>query len=135
MKGHGLAAIDAQINKWSRLRPQELFHADLPQGYQISQLYHPLVGEGLPTIEVDEKANAGRQGDRIERIHVEQYAGKLDARPASHDVLRRPEPFGRRVDGDCVEARHALPAWFAYVRKLRAIRAMSARATAIWHEG
>ncbi|MGO1303457.1 MAG: Asp-tRNA(Asn)/Glu-tRNA(Gln) amidotransferase subunit GatB, partial [Sphingomonas parapaucimobilis] len=39
-------AIDAQINKWSRFDRKNYFYADLPQGYQISQLYHPLVGEG-----------------------------------------------------------------------------------------
>ena len=39
-------AIDAQINRWSRFDRKNYFYADLPQGYQISQLYHPLVGEG-----------------------------------------------------------------------------------------
>ncbi|MGH6781748.1 MAG: Asp-tRNA(Asn)/Glu-tRNA(Gln) amidotransferase subunit GatB, partial [Sphingomonadaceae bacterium] len=39
-------AIDAQINKWSRFDRKNYFYADLPQGYQISQLYHPIVGEG-----------------------------------------------------------------------------------------
>ncbi len=39
-------ALDAQINTWSRFDRKNYFYADLPQGYQISQLYHPLVGEG-----------------------------------------------------------------------------------------
>ena len=39
-------AIDARINRWSRFDRKNYFYADLPQGYQISQLYHPLVGEG-----------------------------------------------------------------------------------------
>lgn len=71
-------AIDAQINKWSRFDRKNYFYADLPQGYQISQLYHPIVGEGSLTIEADEKA--GIPADKvigIERIHVEQDAGKL----------------------------------------------------------
>ncbi|QDK33316.1 MULTISPECIES: Asp-tRNA(Asn)/Glu-tRNA(Gln) amidotransferase subunit GatB [Sphingomonadaceae] len=71
-------AIEAQINKWSRFDRKNYFYADLPQGYQISQLYHPLVGEGSLTIEADEKA--GIPADKvigIERIHVEQDAGKL----------------------------------------------------------
>ncbi|ODU26252.1 Asp-tRNA(Asn)/Glu-tRNA(Gln) amidotransferase subunit GatB [Sphingopyxis sp. SCN 67-31] len=71
-------AIDAQINKWSRFDRKNYFYADLPQGYQISQLYHPLVGEGSLTIEADEKAGI-KEAKRIaiERIHVEQDAGKL----------------------------------------------------------
>ena len=71
-------AIDAQINKWSRFDRKNYFYADLPQGYQISQLYHPIVGEGAIEISLDEK-NPDASGKRIgvERIHVEQDAGKL----------------------------------------------------------
>ncbi|WP_341209392.1 Asp-tRNA(Asn)/Glu-tRNA(Gln) amidotransferase subunit GatB [uncultured Sphingomonas sp.] len=66
-------AIDAQINTWSRFDRKNYFYADLPQGYQISQLYHPLVGEGAIEIEVgDDTKTIG-----VERIHVEQDAGKL----------------------------------------------------------
>jgi|TARA_R110002012_G_scaffold85159_18_gene212521 aspartyl-tRNA(Asn)/glutamyl-tRNA(Gln) amidotransferase subunit B len=71
-------AIEAQINKYSRFDRKNYFYADLPQGYQISQLYHPIVGEGQLLIEADEKA--GIPEDKvigIERIHVEQDAGKL----------------------------------------------------------
>ena len=71
-------AIDAQINIWSRFDRKNYFYADLPQGYQISQLYHPLVGEGALTIDADEKAGiAAPKRIGIERIHVEQDAGKL----------------------------------------------------------
>lgn len=66
-------AIDAQINKWSRFDRKNYFYADLPQGYQISQLYHPLVGEGAIEVEVDGETKA----IGVERIHVEQDAGKL----------------------------------------------------------
>ncbi|MBC7507060.1 MAG: Asp-tRNA(Asn)/Glu-tRNA(Gln) amidotransferase subunit GatB [Sandarakinorhabdus sp.] len=66
-------ALGAQINKWSRFDRKNYFYADLPQGYQISQLYHPIVGEGALAIETE-------AGDRsligIERIHLEQDAGK-----------------------------------------------------------
>ncbi|VXC51953.1 Asp-tRNA(Asn)/Glu-tRNA(Gln) amidotransferase subunit GatB [Sphingomonas sp. 8AM] len=66
-------AIDAQINKWSRFDRKNYFYADLPQGYQISQLYHPIVGEGAVDIEIgDDTKTIG-----VERIHVEQDAGKL----------------------------------------------------------
>ena len=66
-------AIDAQINKWSRFDRKNYFYADLPQGYQISQLYHPLVGEGA--VEIEDGGTTKRIG--VERIHVEQDAGKL----------------------------------------------------------
>src|ERR1700741_3527521 len=48
-------AIEAKINKWSRFDRKNYFYADLPQGYQISQLYHPLVGEGQIDSVLDEK--------------------------------------------------------------------------------
>ncbi|MBJ6120786.1 Asp-tRNA(Asn)/Glu-tRNA(Gln) amidotransferase subunit GatB [Sphingomonas mollis] len=71
-------AIDAQINKWSRFDRKNYFYADLPQGYQISQLYHPLVGEGAIEISLDDKnPDAAGKTIGVERIHVEQDAGKL----------------------------------------------------------
>ncbi len=71
-------AIDAQINAWSRFDRKNYFYADLPQGYQISQLYHPIVGEGHIEISLDEKnPDAGGKTIGVERIHVEQDAGKL----------------------------------------------------------
>ena len=66
-------AIDAQINRWSRFDRKNYFYADLPQGYQISQLYHPLVGEGA--VEIEDDGISKTIG--VERIHVEQDAGKL----------------------------------------------------------
>jgi aspartyl-tRNA(Asn)/glutamyl-tRNA(Gln) amidotransferase subunit B len=116
-------AIDAQINRWSRFDRKNYFYADLPQGYQISQLYHPLVGEGHLEIDADEKAGileAKRIG--VERIHVEQDAGKLmhDQHPtrsyvdlnrsgvALMEIVSRPDMTSPAEAG-------------AYLRKLRAI--------------
>ena len=116
-------AIEAQINKWSRFDRKNYFYADLPQGYQISQLYHPLVGEGSLTIDADEKA--GIPEDKvigIERIHVEQDAGKLmhDQHPkmsyvdlnrcgvALMEIVSKPDMRSPAEAG-------------AYVRKLRSI--------------
>jgi aspartyl-tRNA(Asn)/glutamyl-tRNA(Gln) amidotransferase subunit B len=71
-------AIEARINKWSRFDRKNYFYADLPQGYQISQLYHPLVGEGSLEVILDPKDPEGSTKTiGIERIHVEQDAGKL----------------------------------------------------------
>jgi aspartyl-tRNA(Asn)/glutamyl-tRNA(Gln) amidotransferase subunit B len=66
-------AINAQINNWSRFDRKNYFYPDLPQGYQISQLYHPIVGEGWLDIELDD---GSRKRVGIERIHLEQDAGK-----------------------------------------------------------
>ena len=82
-------AIDAQINKWSRFDRKNYFYADLPQGYQISQLYHPIVGEGQIEIVLDEKnPDSSTKVIGVERIHVEQDAGKLmhDQHPTSSYV-------------------------------------------------
>jgi len=70
-------AIDAQINKWSRFDRKNYFYADLPQGYQISQLFHPIVGEGAVEIVPDDKHPDQTKVIGVERIHVEQDAGKL----------------------------------------------------------
>ncbi|WP_310532197.1 Asp-tRNA(Asn)/Glu-tRNA(Gln) amidotransferase subunit GatB [Novosphingobium sp.] len=70
-------AIGAQINKWSRFDRKNYFYADLPQGYQISQLYHPIVGEGQVEIALDPKNPEDVKVIGVERIHVEQDAGKL----------------------------------------------------------
>ena len=70
-------AIDAKINTWSRFDRKNYFYADLPQGYQISQLYHPLVGEGAVEIAPDDKNPDATKTIGVERIHVEQDAGKL----------------------------------------------------------
>ncbi|KTT97594.1 Asp-tRNA(Asn)/Glu-tRNA(Gln) amidotransferase subunit GatB [Sphingomonas sanguinis] len=116
-------AIDAQINKWSRFDRKNYFYADLPQGYQISQLYHPLVGEGAIEISLDEKNPDGpTKSIGVERIHVEQDAGKLmhDQHPtrsyvdlnrsgvALMEIVSRPDMRSPAEAG-------------AYLRKLRAI--------------
>ncbi len=65
--------LNAKINLVSKFDRKNYFYPDLPQGYQISQLYEPLVGEG--EVRVDMKSGTGRRV-RIERIHIEQDAGK-----------------------------------------------------------
>lgn len=68
--GLGLRAV---INLRSAFDRKNYFYPDLPQGYQISQLYHPIVGEG--EVIVDMAPGIARRV-RIERIHLEQDAGK-----------------------------------------------------------
>ena len=65
--------LKAQINLFSAFDRKNYFYPDLPQGYQISQLYHPIVGEGEVLVELGEGV---ARRVRIERIHLEQDAGK-----------------------------------------------------------
>src|ERR1700750_2189859 len=70
-------ALEAKINPWSRFDRKNYFYADLPQGYQISQLYHPIVGEGEIEILLDEKDQSSAKHIAIKRNHLERDAGKL----------------------------------------------------------
>ena len=65
--------LKAEINLKSAFDRKNYFYPDLPQGYQISQLYHPIVGEGEVLVEM---GDGTARLVRIERIHMEQDAGK-----------------------------------------------------------
>ncbi|WP_374599035.1 Asp-tRNA(Asn)/Glu-tRNA(Gln) amidotransferase subunit GatB [Sphingosinicella sp.] len=112
-------ALDAKINTWSRFDRKNYFYADLPQGYQISQFQHPIVGEGEIHIDLGE----GRTKTvGLERIHLEQDAGKSmhDQSPrysyvdlnrsgvALMEIVSRPDMRSPEEAG-------------AYVKKLRSI--------------
>jgi aspartyl-tRNA(Asn)/glutamyl-tRNA(Gln) amidotransferase subunit B len=66
--------LNAQINLRSVFDRKNYFYPDLPQGYQISQYKSPIVGEGEVEVELSsgESFTVG-----IERLHLEQDAGKL----------------------------------------------------------
>lgn len=65
--------INAHINKISRFDRKNYFYPDLPSGYQISQFYHPIVGNGILEITLED---GSKRSIGIERIHLEQDAGK-----------------------------------------------------------
>jgi aspartyl-tRNA(Asn)/glutamyl-tRNA(Gln) amidotransferase subunit B len=65
--------LGAKINAWSRFDRKNYFYPDLPQGYQISQYKDPIVGEGVLEVERDDGSVFEV---RIERLHLEQDAGK-----------------------------------------------------------
>jgi aspartyl-tRNA(Asn)/glutamyl-tRNA(Gln) amidotransferase subunit B len=65
--------LKAQINLKSHFDRKNYFYPDLPQGYQISQYKHPIVGEGEVIVEHDDGSTFTV---RIERLHLEQDAGK-----------------------------------------------------------
>ena len=66
--------LKAQINLKSTFDRKNYFYPDLPQGYQISQYKSPIVGEGAVVVDLPggESVTVG-----IERLHLEQDAGKL----------------------------------------------------------
>ncbi|MDM8334922.1 Asp-tRNA(Asn)/Glu-tRNA(Gln) amidotransferase subunit GatB [Wolbachia pipientis] len=63
-------ALSAEINKSSYFDRKNYFYPDLPQGYQITQFFEPIVKNGKVFINNNEKEI------RIARIHLEQDAGK-----------------------------------------------------------
>jgi aspartyl-tRNA(Asn)/glutamyl-tRNA(Gln) amidotransferase subunit B len=65
--------LKAKINTWSRFDRKNYFYPDLPQGYQISQYKDPIVGEGEVEVERDDGTSFTV---RVERLHLEQDAGK-----------------------------------------------------------
>ncbi|MDO8840102.1 MAG: Asp-tRNA(Asn)/Glu-tRNA(Gln) amidotransferase subunit GatB [Parvibaculum sp.] len=73
--------LKAQINLRSVFDRKNYFYPDLPQGYQISQFKHPIVGEGEVVLDMPD-ARTVIVG--IERLHLEQDAGKSlhDQHPA-----------------------------------------------------
>ncbi len=65
--------LNARINLRSVFDRKNYFYPDLPAGYQISQYKDPIVGEGAVTVDL---ADGGSRTVRIERLHLEQDAGK-----------------------------------------------------------
>jgi aspartyl-tRNA(Asn)/glutamyl-tRNA(Gln) amidotransferase subunit B len=66
-------AIDAHVAERSVFDRKNYFYPDLPKGYQISQMDHPVVGAGSVTIELPDGAT---KTIRITRAHLEEDAGK-----------------------------------------------------------
>jgi aspartyl-tRNA(Asn)/glutamyl-tRNA(Gln) amidotransferase subunit B len=111
--------LNAEINLRSVFDRKNYFYADLPQGYQISQFKQPIVGEGWVDIELDDGST---KRVRVERLHLEQDAGKSlhDQSPtktyvdlnrsgvALMEIVSRPDLSSPEEAG-------------AYVRKLRTI--------------
>jgi aspartyl-tRNA(Asn)/glutamyl-tRNA(Gln) amidotransferase subunit B len=115
--------LKARINTWSRFDRKNYFYPDLPQGYQISQFAHPIVGEGEIDVDVDVPGKEGYTFPcRIERLHLEQDAGKsihdMDPNATYVDLNRSGVALMEIVSKPDVRS----PAEAAaYVKKLRAI--------------
>jgi len=111
--------LKAKINAWSRFDRKNYFYPDLPQGYQISQYKDPIVGEGEVLVERDD---GSAFTVRIERLHLEQDAGKsvhdLDPDATFIDLNRAGTALMEIVSmPDMRTSEEAV----AYVKKLRTI--------------
>jgi aspartyl-tRNA(Asn)/glutamyl-tRNA(Gln) amidotransferase subunit B len=111
--------INAQINLRSSFDRKNYFYPDLPQGYQISQFKDPIVGEGEIIVERDDGSTFMV---RVERLHLEQDAGKSlhdqDPNATYVDLNRAGTALMEIVskpDMRCAEEASA------YVKKLRTI--------------
>ena len=110
--------LNAKIHLVSEFARKNYFYPDLPPGYQISQYARPLVGEGWLMIVTED----GEKKIGIERLHLEQDAGKLlhDKDPGASlvDLNRAGVALMEIVSKP--DLRSADEAQ-AYVRKLRAL--------------
>lgn len=67
-------ALNSEIAEVSRFDRKHYFYPDLPKGYQISQMYQPIILEGY----VDAPLESGETVRvRIHHAHIEEDAGKL----------------------------------------------------------
>jgi aspartyl-tRNA(Asn)/glutamyl-tRNA(Gln) amidotransferase subunit B len=97
----GLAA-GCSITRFSVWDRKHYTYPDLPKGYQISQLAHPIVGEGVLNVPVLDSAGFPDLSKpstpiRIARAHLEEDAGKL-----MHEA-----PGGQKLDFSIVDYNRA----------------------------
>lgn len=112
-------ALGCTINARSEWSRKQYFYPDLPKGYQISQYDRPLCSDGALEIQ---SPHGGRITVRIERIHMEEDAGKTSHEPGSPvslvDYNRAGVPLIEIVSKpDLSSAQDAA----AYLRSLRAV--------------
>jgi len=111
--------MNSNINKISIFDRKNYFYPDLPLGYQISQLYYPIVSGGY--IDIDLENNETKRIN-VTRLHLEQDAGK-----STHDLHPNLSYIDFNRAGVALmeivsepELRSAQEA-MAYVKKLRSI--------------
>jgi aspartyl-tRNA(Asn)/glutamyl-tRNA(Gln) amidotransferase subunit B len=108
--------LNATINLVSQFDRKNYFYPDLPQGYQITQLHHPIIGKGEVEIELEDRTT---KMIGITRLHIEQDAGKSihDAKTRI-DLNRAGIGLMEIVSEPDMRSPHEAG---AYVRKLRSI--------------
>lgn len=114
-------ATNCRVASCSQFARKNYFYPDLPKGYQISQYELPLATEGYIEIQVD----GGKKKIGIQRIHMEEDAGKLihdfSSEREAHsyvDFNRTGVPLIEIVSSPDISTPEEAS---AYLRKLRAI--------------
>ncbi len=109
-------ATHCAVEPWSRFDRKNYFYPDLPKAYQVTQNFFPICTDGYVEIAVGEDVKR----IRLERIHIEEDAGKLIHQDEGTliDCNRCGVPLIEVVSKpDMRSAEEAV----AYLRKLRAM--------------
>lgn len=121
-------AINGKINEISHFDRKNYFYPDLPTGYQITQFYKPIVENG--SIKIKDE-NGKEKTIRIERIHIEQDAGKsihdIDPKVSCIDYNRAGAGLMEIVSYPDMTSSHEAAEYVKKIRSiLRAVRASDA---------
>lgn len=112
-------AINGTINKISVFDRKNYFYPDLPSGYQITQLFYPIITNGFLKITLP---NGDLKTINIDRIHIEQDAGKsvhdIDQNYSYIDLNRSGIPLMEIVSKPDMRSPYEA---MQYVKKLRTL--------------
>ncbi|MBE3595933.1 MAG: Asp-tRNA(Asn)/Glu-tRNA(Gln) amidotransferase subunit GatB [Hydrogenibacillus sp.] len=123
-------SLGCEITRETKFDRKHYFYPDLPKAYQMSQFDRPIGQNGFVEIEVDGE----KKRIRIERLHLEEDAGKLVHTPAGTlvDFNRGGVPLIEIVSApDLRSGKEAR----AYLEKLRAILAYAGVSDVRMEEG
>lgn len=109
-------ALHCEIEQHNYFARKNYFYPDLPKGYQVSQHTTPICKNGLVPI----KVNGTERNIRLNRIHMEEDAGKslhdVDENYTSIDLNRAGVPLLEIVSEPDM---HSSEEAFAYITELR----------------
>ncbi len=109
-------ALHCEIEKHNYFARKNYFYPDLPKGYQVTQHTTPICKNGFVPIRV----NGSNRNIRLNRIHIEEDAGKsihdIDGRYTSIDLNRAGVPLLEIVSEPDM---HSSDEAFAYITELR----------------
>ncbi|HXE57008.1 MAG TPA: Asp-tRNA(Asn)/Glu-tRNA(Gln) amidotransferase subunit GatB [Gemmatimonadales bacterium] len=112
-------ALGCTVHERSVFARKNYFYPDLPKGYQISQFDRPLATDGAV---VFESAERGRVEVHLQRLHVEEDAGKLlhDRVPGKTavDLNRAGVPLVEIVSGPDIRSPAEARAYLTTLRQL-----------------